>query len=205
MNYYPYKGINISYSDNNDRFLHDVLENKEYDASGIFKPENKYPVVIDLGAHIGTFTFFIFELADTIYSLEPINIHYDCLIDTINNNHLDKIHAFNLGVAKETGKRNFHIDPVGGGSKMLEGEGEVSVISLDDFFEQEKIKHVDLMKVDIENSEHELFSSNGFRKVANYIDIIMGEPHEGGKVDDYLIPLGFKMFNFEGHFLAKRI
>ena len=54
---------------------------------------------------------------------------------------------------------------------------EVECITFDTLFANEKIEHVDFMKLDVEGSEVEVLSSEGFRKVAPKIDLIVLEIH----------------------------
>ena len=55
---------------------------------------------------------------------------------------------------------------------------EVETIDFEQFFIENNIKHLDFVKMDIEGSEAEVFGSSGFDKVANKIDVIMGEFHD---------------------------
>jgi FkbM family methyltransferase len=53
----------------------------------------------------------------------------------------------------------------------------VKAITLGDLFKQEKIDHVDLLKMDIEGSETEVLSSTSFKDVADKIDLLIVERH----------------------------
>ena len=53
----------------------------------------------------------------------------------------------------------------------------VETITFDRLFDNESIEHVDLLKLDIEGTEVEVLSGEGFKKVASKIDTIVGESH----------------------------
>ena len=54
---------------------------------------------------------------------------------------------------------------------------QVETITLDKLFEDEKIEHVNLLKLDVEGTEAEILGSDTFRKVAPKIDTIVMELH----------------------------
>jgi len=54
---------------------------------------------------------------------------------------------------------------------------EVEAITIDELFKQEKIEHCDLLKLDVEGSEIEILSSEGFKYVAPKIDTLITERH----------------------------
>ena len=57
------------------------------------------------------------------------------------------------------------------------GSEEVETITLDRFFEENNIDHLDFLKVDIEGAEAQVFGGDGFDKVKDKIDVIMLEYH----------------------------
>lgn len=53
----------------------------------------------------------------------------------------------------------------------------VNCVTLEELINQEKIEHIDLLKVDIEGSEVEVFSHTSFKNIASKVDTIVTERH----------------------------
>ncbi len=78
--------------------------------------------------------------------------------------------------------------------------------------EEEKIDHVNLLKMDIEGIEFELFGSESFAKIAPKIDTIVGEIHSYSgrnpmQLVDALKTNGFEFYKVANDaqlFIAKR-
>jgi len=54
---------------------------------------------------------------------------------------------------------------------------KVQAITLEKLFEDEKIEHCDLLKMDIEGTEYEVLGSDSFANVSPKIDAVVGETH----------------------------
>lgn len=192
-----------------DRFIHEVLENEEY------APAFKDLVVIDLGCNIGAFTFSIYDKLKMCYALDISQECIDIMNQTITANKLDKVKTFCMGISGTGGERQFYTDdePGLGGWKIAQDQRTpFPTKRLDEFMDENDIKVVDLMKIDIEGMEFELFLSDGFKKVASRIHKIVGEFHGGNPVD-CLKAAGYvcDFYHTKGdngnhsHFIAKKI
>jgi len=160
-------------------------------------------VILDLGANIGMFSYYAYDMAKIIYAVEPSKMHFEALSKMIEYNGMKRVKAIKKAVSHKTGQTTFfHNDNVTMFSLKPEVNSRpqdaeiVETISLDKFFEENKIKHLDFLKIDIEGSEAEVFASEGFEKVANKIDVIMGEFHTWSNVnprqfETYLTDRGF--------------
>jgi FkbM family methyltransferase len=140
--------------------------------------------ILDIGANIGV-TAYYFSHFGHVWSVEPSSEHFAILETMIKFNRLDdKITPINKAIYIKQGQFEFHHNKnktmfslhgaVDDNSTPVE---KVEAIPLDQLFEENKIEHIDLMKMDCEGSEYELFASEGFTKVAPKIDIIVGETH----------------------------
>jgi len=141
-------------------------------------------VILDVGAFVGDTAIAFHKFAKKIYSLEPSQEAFECMLRNIKELKLDKVVPINKGLWSYTGKQRLYYT-------SLESETgatitpflpkkrgfDIEVISIDDFFEEHKIDHVDLMKMDIEGAEFEVLESEGFAKVAYRIDKIVLEVH----------------------------
>ena len=164
--------------------------------------------IVDLGAYEGEFSFYCYNFAKVIYAVEPDPQPYAILADHIKRFELDKIKAFNLAIAGESGKRFLQASHAGGSTLKNSLENPdidipVEALSLPDFFEQNGIKKVDILKIDVESAEYDIFESEGFSKVAKNIKTIVGEDHRGG-LSDILKSHGFKFKFLPNCFIAKR-
>lgn len=191
----------------NPRFIHEVLDKEEYE--GVFKDL----VVIDLGANIGSFSYWIYDRAKVIYAIEPEPRCIELMNKTKYEGKLDKLNIFELAIAAQTGDRLFIFDPgkTGGGGHLdpYPVKSSVHMIvptkSISDFMESEAISHVDILKIDVEGGEKEIFQSQSFKSVAEKIKTIIGEYHQYDPTED-LEACGYTVYmNSENSkFLARR-
>ena len=153
----------------------------------VYKPYfigKKDLTVLDVGANVGVFTLFASEYAKKIYSIEPATEHFQCLAYMIKFNNFKHVKPIQKAISNKDGVAPLFLDGSNRRAFNLLGNADgtippeqVETIRLDTLFEQEKIKHVDFMKVDIEGSEGEVFGGDGFGNVADKIDTIVYESH----------------------------
>lgn len=210
MNKYLINSIGI-WADS-DRFIKEVLIDGEY------KFLFNYDTVVDLGCNVGTFSLWIYPYAQKIYAIEPNPKAINLFRKTIEDNKLDKITLVEAAVMGSDGNR-FLKDADDehkqyGAGLINDKEGiMVKGIQLNTFMAEYKIDYIDLLKVDIERSEKELFESEGFRNVAFKIGTIIGEYHTGdikSSISSNLSSMGFKFTditggNASGKFIARRL
>ncbi len=139
--------------------------------------------IIDLGAYIGDTAIAFHKYARKIYALEPAKDAYECMLRNVKELELEKVVPINKGLWEYTGKQRLYSSNISETGATLSPFSpykrgfDIDVLSIDDFFEEYKIDHVDLMKVDIEGSEYEILKSKGFANVADKIDRIIIEAH----------------------------
>ncbi len=146
---------------------------------------NKDDVVFDIGAHIGSFSVYAASKGAQVYAFEPNLENYNKLLKNIQlNNFQEMIKPFNYGIYKMSGKISMNCSIVNkaGHSVFNGGGGEQSnatiiyVKKLDDIFSEFNINKVNLLKIDIEGAEYEIFK-NITQNEANIIEKIVGEYH----------------------------
>jgi FkbM family methyltransferase len=188
------------------RFINDIMENKEYD----FMDNDK--VIVDLGANIGVFSMWVYDRAKVIYAVEPSE-EYVNLDKNVKENELHKIKTFNFAISGQNGSQIMHKNS-GTGSWSLKGvinEGNpvatVQTKTLATFFKENNIDYVDLLKIDVEGAEVEIFSAGDFGDIADNIAFIFGEYHnEGNMMVDSLVRHNFDVIQLpSGHFTARKI
>jgi len=184
------KKINIlsSYKDTKERFYGDIFVGREYKEA-----KDKKGTVIDLGACGGMFSFYIYDNASKIYAIEPYSKHFDELSNNVKG--FKKIKPFRLAIAGSNGERKLYIKGRGGHSIVNKGKDfeMVKAMTLATFIKKNKIKFVDILKIDVESAEIEIFSAPDFKEVADKIGFIIGEFHSGNNnIGKLLDKYGYK-------------
>jgi FkbM family methyltransferase len=164
--------------------------------------KQEQPIVVDLGAYIGL-TADYFNIPDsTIYAVEANPTTYDCLkVNMAHYNNVIPIHGaigFREGnriMLNDGSKVSMNIYPAT--QKPVVSSFEVPGMTFDRLYAEYINQKIDLLKVDIEGCEYELFLSDGFRKVSHMISYIIGEAHKF-PMDTCFLPVilkesGFKM------------
>jgi len=139
------------------------------------------PVVVDLGAYVGDTILYFKQCKDvTIYGLEPCRENFDCLLRTVDG--MKRVSVFNNGILNHIGKMDLDKGKThGSGGESLfnltDDTEEISVVDIATFMETLKIDHIDLLKIDVEGAEYEIFGGPHFEKINRKIGAIIGETH----------------------------
>ena len=120
-------------------------------------------VMLDLGAWEGPFTLYSARKCKKVIAVEPDPVAYNMLNKQIalNDSLLDRISTFQLAIAANNGSVSlFQRNAFGDSSSTLleraRDTGDnvmVKTRTLETFFKESEIDHVDLIKIDIEGSE----------------------------------------------------
>lgn len=183
--------------------------------------------IIDVGSNIGVTVQHFQPYAKKLYAIEPSPEHFAALKENKEFNEWDNVVVSNvaladrdgemdfsqnthnrtmnsLAVGKKTGEHQHEINPDMQIHAMIDAQGYDSTIkvktqSIDHYFEENKIEHVDFCKFDPEGAEDMILRSEGFKKVVDKIDTIMVEFHFPNWRDlvDYMISLGFKARQYD--------
>jgi len=138
--------------------------------------------VVDVGAHIGIFSVLVSSriTGGRVYAIEPCKDNFNLLLEQTKINDFD-ILPFNLALTNKAGKMKLYSGSHSARGSLLREEGGnfefVKTMTLKKFFEKEKIKKCDLLKVDIEGGEYPLFYSTP-KKIFDKIDRIFMEVHK---------------------------
>lgn len=117
-------------------------------------------VVIDLGAHIGTFTLYAARLGAKVFAVEPSPDSFALLERNITTNHFTKnVTAINQAVDPNQQYLTLNLNEINPGMNTSFGRTQnqvrVKALSLRDLFSTYNIVHCDLLKCDIEGGEYE--------------------------------------------------
>lgn len=146
--------------------FNDLWLERVYDLPGLRYPT--YRTIIDIGAHIGLYALFAAHASPKaqIYAFEPESENFALLEKNIKNNHLtDRVHAFAKGIAACEGTLQLNVMPGRGECNSSYRQMEesfslqVPVTTLDAVFREQNIDHCDLLKVNCEGEEYNIFLS----------------------------------------------
>lgn len=198
------KRIKIRANSIDKSILTEVLLERKYFPKGFAL--RKDAVVVDLGAHIGIFSVLTNRKT---FAVEPSKENFELLLEQIKLNNADVI-PFKLAIADKRGSlklyRGMHSARFSLVRKENTGYEIVKALPLKDFFEKNKIKRCDLLKIDVEGAEFKILYATP-KETFNKIDNILMEWHrvDGAdieKLTKFLNNLGYNVrFGFDGGFL----
>lgn len=126
-------------------------------------------VALDIGANVGYFTLLLFHLVGSqgkVSAFEPGKYQYELLQQNVQINGLTNVTIYNVAVSDIPGRATFYEGPEGvdGFSSLVEisdpgfrgvqfVKREVGAVTIDDALMEEKIIHVDFIKIDVEGAE----------------------------------------------------
>lgn len=117
---------------------------------------NSDSVVLDLGGYRGEWAHDIHtRYGCTVHVFEPVKSFADGIVARFQGNPAIHVHCCGLGKQTRTERIGLSADA----SSMFQSNGAVESIQLvdaADWFQQNKVSHVDLMKINIEGGEYEL-------------------------------------------------
>lgn len=123
----------------------------EFNLSVIRAFVSREAVVVDAGAHIGTYGIPVSRFVKKVVAFEPTPKTFDCLAKNVELNAIKNIEIHNQGLAAENGFAS--LEPVPDGlatSQTLDvrKQGKVPVVTLDS-----QVKAADFIKMDVEGME----------------------------------------------------
>ena len=173
--------------------------------------------LFDVGANKGDFTQIILTLFNNdniqVHSFEPSKATFEFLKNNIKS---DKVILNNKGLGKEAGTFPFYTDRPGSGAASLtkrnldylgvdfEYSEDVSIDTLDNYCNENNIKDIDLLKLDVEGHEMDVLEGSKEMLSRNVIKMISFE-FGGCNIDTRTFLKDFYyLFNKHG-FLLHRI
>jgi len=154
--------------------------NKDYEKFGI--PVGRNWTVIDIGAGIGDFSILAAQASsrNKIYAIEPYESSYNLLIRNIKLNKIKNVRTFQIAISSKQKKLGMMINQKNLGNNRIKKYEKskmfVNAISLEQFMNQNKIDHINLIKSDCEGEEFNIFQ-NLNRDSYKKIDHIVMEYH----------------------------
>lgn len=183
-----------------------------------FIPITKDSIVVDVGAHIGSFSIMVARSAYKLLAFEPESNNYQMLKKNVELNHLENMSIFEMAVSGISGYQDIYTYQGGSSadySLYKRGitnikTGRIPTISVEDIIRQEDLPRIDFLKLDCEGAEHDILRNISFETAAKIMGIAM-ETHSVPPEFSIDIPLRLKELGFEvkmsrngGYIYAKR-
>lgn len=159
---------------------------KEIYLDKIYEPflnDRKDLIIVDWGGNVGLTSFYFKDYAKEVFCVEPSKRHLECIDNLLGWNDIVNIRVCPYAISNEDGKEKFYHnqnvtmysleDTVNNQSDFE----EVETVTAKTFIEREGIKHIDLLKMDLEGSESKVVVSDEFAELAKITDVIVGEHH----------------------------
>lgn len=192
----------IFHEENRTGVIREVFKEDCYKIQDI--PEGS--TVIDIGAHIGTFTLRCAKERNcNVYAYEPSPRNYRLLKKNIEENKLThKVKTFQKAIGWKNEKRSFYTNPEHtSGSSFFIGdnpdfkdrpliESIVETVTLEQIFIENNLTHCNVLKIDCEEAEREIFrpESKPIFKKTSYV-ILEWHYYDGHVYSNYLQSIGF--------------
>jgi len=125
----------------------------------------KEGIAMDIGANCGMFTVHLAKMLGDkgkVVSIEPERENIALLKKNVELNRLKNVSIVEKGVYSKKGEMTFYLDDFGtGGHSLLKNEDAkkeiIKIDTIDNILKSLKIKHVNLIKIDVEGVELEAF------------------------------------------------
>ena len=122
-------------------------------------PLDENAVVLDLGGFKGEFAEKIFDkYQSNIHVFEPVKSFYDIIEGKFSDNAKVSVYHYGLSDAD----KELHISSTGDASSVFiasKDSEKVQLKSILDFITEQKLEHVDLIKINIEGGEYEVLEA----------------------------------------------
>lgn len=174
--------------------LYEVFLDNCYHIPDHFVPPDQVFAIVDCGANVGiTSIFFASRYPHaTIYSIEPHPDNYRLLkLNTQAEPRIVPINAAIVGV--ETPSVRMTVNAPAWGNKLSHDESgiEVPALTISQLIEKHGLKRIDLLKVDIEGAEEEVFAQAEFLSHVGFGIIELHGSYSQKKFDADLAPWRF--------------
>lgn len=171
--------------DTDSSVIYEVLQSQEYKICAD-RIRQATGVIIDIGAHIGTFVLYAYALNQqvSVYAYEPDPDNYQLLKTNVKDNRLQKVETKQQAVSGTAGEVLLHLSDNNHNNSLQtpysaakESTVKVHATTLDKIFSKNRIEHCSLLKIDCEGAEYDIFE-NTSEETFKKIDAIIMEYHE---------------------------
>lgn len=172
----------------------------------------KDAIIVDIGANIGYYTLMAAKAASEgkIYAFEPSSKTFHLLARNLLFNQLTNAVAIPMAISEEGGTKNLYVSKQENSGltglmktdKYDESIEEITATTLDEWYEKEGLKKIDLIKIDIEGAD--FLALKGMSKILQtcqpvlFVEIskplLYRYKNTTEEVYDYLLNFGYKAY-----------
>jgi FkbM family methyltransferase len=143
---------------------------------------------VDVGAHIGLWSFNLAHWFKTVHAFEPVTAHRECFEKNVFDapgyrSSSVVLHPFAVG--REAGSVNMRVNPTSTGDSWVKGAGDIPMVKLD----SQDLQDVDLIKIDCEGFEENVVRG-ATSMIARWKPVIIVEQKRDMATKFGLQPLG---------------
>ena len=179
-------------SKENKGLINDFFAKKSSWVSAVLDQINKFDIYknfvnrdmdifLDIGAHIGLVALYVATIAKKIYCFEPSTDHFHVLKCLTAN--FDNIITIQAAISDRSGEEEFYESLINNTQNALIKHepvrplGKVKCYNLFNFLEENDIKNVDFVKIDVEGTEKDIILDESFEKLNGRLFRIYVEVH----------------------------
>jgi FkbM family methyltransferase len=162
---------------------------------------SKDKIMLDIGAHTGTYTISLAEHCKHVYAFEPQKMTYYSLCGSVALSNITNVTCINYGLGSEeqVGTKILNIVSDDGGGSTLHNNNynilkteEIEIKTLDSF----NIDNIGFIKIDVEDNELQVleFAQNTLKN-SNYPKILFEMNNYNTKLTDFLKGLKYNIIN----------
>lgn len=154
-------------------------------------PKRKNLTVVDIGAHIGTFTAYLsrtlYAHNPLVYAIEPAKSNFSYLVRNMKLNSFDSVKCFNLAIGDKDSVGYIDMTKDNDGFTVSTEDIEkkekkdsfekCKVLTLESFCQSQNIRKIDLLKIDCEGCEYGIFEKS-LEFIKNNVKYIFAEVHD---------------------------
>ncbi len=108
---------------------------------------DKTMCAIDVGAHVGLWSYFLARDFKHVYAFEPVQNHIECFEKNLES--AQNVTLYKTALGKEHGSVNIDTNPQSSGDAFIRGNGAIPLAPLDSF----GLNNIGLIKIDCEGYE----------------------------------------------------
>jgi FkbM family methyltransferase len=141
-------------------FLRDVYRTRSL-------PDQPLGCVVDVGAHIGSFSVKVAPRASRVLAFEPVPGNFELLKENLTGSAYGHVELFPHAVAEQAGPVRIFLSRNNSGAHSLfqpktAAEGryvDVEAVRLPDLLDTREVSRIDYLKLDCEGAEYEILAS----------------------------------------------
>jgi FkbM family methyltransferase len=158
-------------------------------------------VMLDIGANIGNHAIYLSSTFDRIICFEPSPYIAERLTKNVTLNRLTNIEIHTVGLSNREAALHYKLDTSGNlGASHFQSEADEQTIELpvcrgDDYLSNKSVNRIDLIKVDVEHHELEVFEGLKLT-ISRCRPIIAFEFHGASQGSSYLDAIAVTLPNY---------